>query len=151
MLAALLRLDGELFYIDGTPPQCVIKQLLLRKDNQIMALELLPIALGLSTFATQLAHRSVHVFSDNTGSEWCAKRGTARAWDHARIVHMIWKLLAMERVDAWFDRVPTSDNIADLPSRESYGLVEQLGGQWTKPVLHDSFSQLDSFEALSLR
>ena len=33
------------------------------------------------------------------------------------------------------------NNIADLPSRESYDLLEQLGAIWTRPVLTKEFYQ----------
>ena len=40
-----------------------------RNDNKIMALELLAIAMALSTFEKELRRRSVVIHCDNTGSE----------------------------------------------------------------------------------
>ena len=85
------------------------------------------------------------------GSEAATREVTARSWDHAQLVHAQWIHAAMIGIDMHVVRVPTDDNIADLPSSESYALVEQLGGWWTRPDLHESFTQLDSFEALSFR
>ena len=110
-----------------------------RKDNQIMGLELLASSLGLCSFAGVLRGRRVIMHSDNTGSEVgrssvrpsfaCSccffslpevalRRGTARAWDHAQLVHQQWLHAAKEGLQLWVVRVATDDNIADLPSRE---------------------------------
>ena len=33
------------------------------------------------------------------------------------------------------ERVPSEYNLADLPSRKEYGLVQTLGAQWMEPVI----------------
>jgi len=83
-----------------------------------MGLELLAISLGMCTFASLLVGRRVVVHSDNTGSEACFRRGTARSWDHAQLVHEQWLQAARLRMQLFVKRVATDDNIADLPSRE---------------------------------
>ena len=88
-----------------------------RQDNQIMGLELLAISLGLSSFEHLLRKRRVVIHSDNTGSEAATKKGTARSWDHTQLVHAQWLHAAMLGIDMHVVRVPTDDNIADLPSR----------------------------------
>ena len=35
----------------------------------------------------------------------------------------------------WFERVSTDDNISDLPSREEYKLLEDLGAIWVPPMI----------------
>ena len=44
-------------------------KLLARRDSQIVALEAIAIALGLSTFSEELRGRKVVLYSDNTGAE----------------------------------------------------------------------------------
>ena len=39
----------------------------------------------------------------------------------------------------WLERVPTDDNISDLPSRESYVLLEACGAEWREPTLSAMF------------
>ena len=39
----------------------------------------------------------------------------------------------------WIERVPSDDNISDLPSRESYGLMTELGAKWRAPVMAHIF------------
>ena len=60
-----------------------------REDAQIMGLEILAIAVGLATFANELRGRRVVVWSDNTGAESASRKGTARSWDHAVMIHDI--------------------------------------------------------------
>ena len=101
-----------------------------------MGLELLGIALGLTTFASQLKHRKLVIHCDNTGAEVAfslpvvaracsrvvqvaVRKGTARAHDHAQLCHEQWLRLANLRAHAWVVRVDTDYNVADLPSREA--------------------------------
>ena len=48
--------------------------------------------------------------------------GTAKAFDHGKVVHGIWLRLAELRCGAWIERVPTDDNLSDLPSRRVYSV-----------------------------
>ena len=68
-LGAVLFCDGNCLWTHCAAPPAVVKHFYSRKDNQIMGLELLAIALGLSTFVNYLRGRKVIVHSDNTGSE----------------------------------------------------------------------------------
>ena len=47
-------------------------------------------------------------------------------------------------------QVPTKENIADLPSREEYKLLEAIGAKWEKPYLADSFWRPEAWENVSL-
>ena len=46
------------------------------------------------------------------------RRGTARASDHAQLVHHQWFHVVRLNASIFVKRVATDDNIADLPSRE---------------------------------
>ena len=67
--AAVLVMDGSVSYTDGAPSSKFMAHLEQRCDAQIMALEILSISVGLSTFARKLAGRKVIVWSDNTAAE----------------------------------------------------------------------------------
>jgi len=45
---------------------------------------------GMSTFASKLRSRNVVVHTDNTIAEHGLRKGRARAFDHACVVHSIW-------------------------------------------------------------
>ena len=74
-------------YTDWAPAETVLDTFVNRNDDQIMGKELLAIAVGLSTFAQQLAGRSVRVWTDNVGCEGALKCGAARSSDHNLLVH----------------------------------------------------------------
>ena len=134
-LAAVLFVDGRAFWSDAPPDQELLEDLAPRRDSQIMALELLAIALGLATFSELLADRRVVIWSDNVGAEGAVRSGRASAWDHSRIIHAMWFLIARTRCSPWFARVPSAENIADLPSREEYELLRVLGANFVTPRL----------------
>ena len=99
-------------------PEDILNLFKARKDNQIMGLELLSISLGLSSVERFLRKKRFVTHSDNTGSEAATRKGTARSWDHAQLVHAQWLHAAIMGIDMHVVRVPTDDNIADLPSRK---------------------------------
>ena len=142
-LAAVLLVDGQIYFTHAAPSQKVMKAFYHRRDNQIMGLELLAISLGLETFKELLSGRRVVIHSDNSGSEvgsfalktiirpafacvrWqvSVRRGTARSWDHAQLVHAQWLQLALMGSQVHVLRVSTDDNIADLPSRGEFNVL----------------------------
>ena len=144
-IAAVLLIDGQQYFTDCEPPVAAMEFFRPRADNQIMGLELLSIALGLSSFGPMLTGRKVLVFSDNVGSEYNAKKGKAKSWDHSCIVHSIWRRAALSKMMLWIERVPTDSNIADLPSREDYGLLGRMGARRVEPCLDDAFLHPDAW------
>ena len=118
---------------------CVMEFFQKRKDKQITSLEILSIALGISTFSEFIANRRLIVFSDNKGAEHSTQKGrfcphcictlgcsrfayvagVARQFDQACIIHAMWLRLAVTHTAMWVTRVPTKDNIADDPSRSA--------------------------------
>ena len=92
---------------------------------------------GLSVFSAELQNRNVIIYSDNTGAEGATSKvyllllcssvsvtalrlllqGAAKRFDRSSLVHCIWKVLATTKTGAYIKRVPTLENIADLPSR----------------------------------
>ena len=149
-VAAILFVDGEVLYTDWEPSAAVMKTFAPRRDEQIMGQELLAIAVGMSTFANRLAGRSVRVWTDNAGGEGALKCGAAHSSDHNMLVHGIWLLAWRLGCGLWIERVPTKENLADLPSRESYELVGSIGGVWTPPWLEDAFWQPCKWESVAL-
>ena len=84
-------IDGKCMYTDGVPRQQIMEKFFHRQDKQITTLEILAIAIGLSTFAPELQGRKVVVWSDNTGAEAASRKGSAKAWDQCRLIHEIWQ------------------------------------------------------------
>ena len=68
--AAVLIMDGGVWYTDVEPEEAVMKSFMQRRDKQIMTLETLAILLSISTFAEKVKDRKVILYSDNTGVIW---------------------------------------------------------------------------------
>ena len=110
--------DGELCMATRMPASPKLtKHFARRGDNQIMGLELMAISLGLTTFESWITNNRIVVWCDNTGSEVAIRRGSARSYDHAQMVHARWTFIAKAHVQVHIQRVASADNIADLPSR----------------------------------
>ena len=149
-VAAVLFAGGRSYFCDMEPSQQILQSFERRSDNQIMALEMLSIALGISSFSDILKGRRIVIWSDNTGAQAATSTGRAKSFDHACIAHCIWTELAQLHVEVHVARVPTDSNIADLPSRQKYGLLHALGSKEGEPKLSEVFLQPGAWESLSL-
>ena len=144
-LAAVIEDNGSIFYTDIAAPKKLMKTLVPRRDAQIMALEMMAVYLGLKTFASRLEGKCVHVWIDNTSGEGAFKRGSARAADHNAIAHVVWQYAAEKCIALCVHRVPTKDNIADLPSRQNYTGLEREGAVWQSPKLPTAKTHYNDF------
>ena len=93
-LAAVIFIDGKSHYTDYAPPTELLEMFKRRRDQQIMGLEILASALGLSTFAKLVKGRNVRLWSDNVGGENATRRASAKSFDHNCLVHCIWMFAA---------------------------------------------------------
>ena len=142
-LAAVLALNDEIWHTDMATPGVLLSCLSPRSDNQIMAQEQMAVLLALRTFRKQVAGKMVRVWTDNTGAEHALRNGTARAADHNAIVAATWKAALAFGCSLWVERVPTDENIADLPSREEYRCLEALNALYLAPGLpYDALAAL---------
>ena len=150
-LASVLFIDDRILYTDLEPSASLMQMFTRRRDSQIMGLELLAIALGMSTFAGLLSGRRVCIWSDNVGSERGVTKGAAASWDNSQFIHCIWTHAA--RINSYLHvmRVPSEENIADLPSRCEYDLLHALDASWLAPVLDVVYTKRESWAALSLK
>ena len=94
---------------------------------------------GLSALESFIRGRDVIIWSDNRGAERATHKGrnvhtrcnrpispaslllpptgVTKNFDQNCLVHSIWKYLIKINVDVWVARVPSKENISDLPSR----------------------------------
>ena len=106
-----------------------------RKDAQIMGLEILAVVFGLCAFLQQLRGKLVRIYVDNVGGERALSKGAARSMDHNLLIHSVWHMSVRYGFAVWVERVPSSLNIADEPSREQYDTLRALGARWVEPNL----------------
>ncbi len=78
-------------------------------------------------------------------------KGRARAFDHAQLVHGQWLHAAKERMSLYVVRVATELNIADLPSRGEFQLLEEQGAVYVEPRLEEPHLQQEYWEVLKER
>lgn len=144
-LAAVAWIDGAVEFADCAPPAELVGLLETRFDNQIMGLELMSIVLALSTFTDVCKGRRVVVHSDNRGAEVATRSGRARAFDHCSLVHGVWTHALVAHMSLWVERVPSSFNIADSPSRRRYCLLNAIGARKRKAVFNEIYFSNESW------
>ena len=136
-IGAVLVDRAEMTYTDWEPPLEVVQALHGRKDEQIMAMELIAIVVGLATFMERCRGRCIRVWTDNAGGEGALRKKAAKQSDHNALVHAVWLMAARNNVGLWIERVGTKDNIADDPSRGEYKLLELMGAKYSPPTVPD--------------
>ena len=62
----------------------------------------------------------------------------------------MWTKVLKLQASLWVERVPSSENISDPPSRESYKLMERVGARFVAPKLDRIFEEPHTWEALAL-
>ena len=82
-----------MYYTDGEPAKAIMDRFWERSDNQITTLEILAIAVGLSSFGHMLRGRRVVIFSDNRGAEGSVVKGASKAWDQCLLIHEVWTMV----------------------------------------------------------
>ena len=113
-VAAILLRDGQRRFCDMQPDEKQLGFFKKRGDNQIMSLELLSIALGVSTWAGLLEGRDLVIWSDNSGAEAATRKGSTKQFDHNCLVHALWKRFAELRVEVGVPSVVCDGRIFPL-------------------------------------
>ncbi len=150
-LGAVLSIGKTSWFTHMATDPAVLSMFRRRRDNQIMGLVLLSISLGLCSFESLLAGKRVVVHSDNTGSESCFRRGTARSLDHALLVRARWLRAGRWGVQGGVTRVARDDNIGDLPSRDGHRLLRAHGAIEVPPVLYPGYQAASAWDVLQER
>jgi len=150
-LAAVIFVNDQILFTDFAPPSSLLEMSRSRNDDQIMGLEMLASALGLSTFEDHIKGKNVCLWSDNVGGECASRRGSAKNFDNNCIVHCLWLYAARPKLGLQVERVSSELNISDLPSREEYSFLFELGAAWVKPHLANAFWDPCSWNSLSLK
>ena len=148
-VAAIVWYKGETLYTDCEPPSVITNRWCARQDQQIMGLELLSIALALSTFEHLCRGRRVIIFRDNRGAECCFRNGAAKHRDHSHIVNAMWTHAALCHMHLRIERVGTHDNWSDLPSRHEYDTLVRVGAVKCEPKFGEVYDLEDTSRVLS--
>ena len=130
-----LQRRGLTVYADVVPSLAVIATFSPGKKTYISQLEALAALAVYSAEETwrgagiDLRGRTVNHFIDNTAALSAFVNGYSASTDMARMSNMLWLLVAGMRTRPYLEYVPSLSNIADLPSRGKYELLERLGAR----------------------
>ncbi len=79
------------------------------------------------------------------------RKGTARSYHHAQLVHQQWLHAAVHGILLWVKRVATDDKIADLRSRLDFRLLSAMGAREVEPKLDNAYMCAAMCEVLQLK
>ena len=91
----------------------------MQSKHPIYELECLAISLGVQTWINLFSRKHIIIFTDNNGSLGAMISGRTANSVAQSLVDRIDAILDERSIIAWFERVNTASNIADLPSRSS--------------------------------
>lgn len=97
------------------------------KGYSIQFYELEALQIGLKHFGKDLKNCFLLIFIDNTSAQGGLVKGYSRSRSCNEIISAIWLELAALSASSWVERVASSVNIADGPSRGVFDEVERLG------------------------
>ena len=100
------------------------------KKTYITPLELVAALCAYLTWPDVLSDRLVHHFIDNRAARYGLIKGASGKADCARVITAVHVELLALRCQSWFGFVYSEDNLADLPSRGEFRLLERLGAAW---------------------
>ena len=121
------------------------------KKQLITELELLPIAVGLSTYSNRLRGRRVLWFIDNNSVRDMIVKGSTKTPSLFCLLAECYRLTGELQIMWWVSRVPSKSNIADMPSRGDSGSAARvIGGKVTDKIrcpqmLVDASLRVESF------
>ena len=121
---------------DGSPPRWVhahapVPEAMLAqwgdRKTKIMLAEAIAPAVAVLSLPDLFRDREVVSFIDNTGALYAYARGSSRDVETSRLVHIFHACCAAMSVLVWFEYVPSGANLADLPSRGEFELLNEFG------------------------
>ena len=121
------------------------------KKQLITELELLPIAVGLSTYSNHLRGRRVLWFIDNNSVRDMIVKGSTKTPSLFCLLAECYRLTGELQIMWWVSRVPSKSNIADMPSSgDSESAARVIRGKVTDKIrcpqmLVDASLKVESF------
>jgi hypothetical protein len=143
--------EGHLVYASAVPPDEVVAtfQKARNGDFQKTYIAQLEILAGVAVYYThpeRVRGRQVNHFIDNTVALSGLVHGYARKLDLARMINAFHLQIAALGANVYYEFVPSKCNVADLPSRDEFELLEEHGGRRTAmlfPPVSDWTGPLD--------
>ncbi|CAE7226396.1 NaCP60E [Symbiodinium sp. CCMP2592] len=123
-------------YFGEEVPSSLMHDLLAASKNPIFELELAPLLIAYELWGNLFEGSQLVCYLDNEGARHSCIRCFADSSEPSDLwVQKILELEMQSRVHVWYGRVPTSSNIADGPSRLTFGAVEHMCRYRSRPSL----------------
>ena len=97
------------------------------KNRAIHQAEVYPALIAIELWAERLRGRRVIMFVDNDAAKEAIIKGTSASSASAKLVTNLWCRAAEAELYVWVERVPSSANPADAPSRRACPELERAG------------------------
>ena len=101
----------------------------MRRKQQVGQLELLAAASAYYSLSPWLHKRDVIHFIDNTAAASGMAKGYSSVPDSARIIHAFHALNVNLQTNVHFEWVKSEANIADMPTRNKFELLLEIGSK----------------------
>jgi len=98
-------------------PSEFIDSLFKARGNYIQFLEMCAAILALSTFGVELREVNTILYCDNTAQQGNLIKGYGRNWDLTIVSNVFWRIACRGAMNIQIERVPSVENISDIPSR----------------------------------
>ena len=133
IICAVVFFEKDWFYTVAVVPQKVRETLLPRGDNQIGLLELLGPILVLGTWFEWVSSSVWSSWIDNQGSLHNLLKGSSLSPEMNFLVGQFWLSLTAVQSSLFVERVESSSNVADGPTRHDVSHMERLGAKRVEP------------------
>ena len=107
----------------------------LERQQYVGQLEVLAAVAVYTTFPEVVRGRDVVHFIDNAGALYALMNGSSSDVDSARLVHTFHALAVPLATRVWVAYVASKANLADLPSRREFALLQSMGAVWRETAL----------------
>jgi hypothetical protein len=115
--AVLFRRQAKPIGFAGEIPLETMHALLSRKLNVIQPLEAFVPLIVLLTFPRECQNTRIIFYQDNVGCEAALLGGSSTCPDTNLLVGLFWEAARLLKCEPWIERVMSSANVADIPSR----------------------------------
>ena len=109
--------SGSFMFFSVVVGDALMQKLLLNSGNPIASIEMLGVACALFIWHDVLADRAVICFVDNEATKCCLTKGYSPQVDMAAICALCTRSEIDQKCVLYFERVASSSNIGDGPSR----------------------------------
>ena len=119
-------------YFGDAVPEFIMNRLCETSLNPIYELEVCPVLIAANLWGDEIVHSQTVFYLDNDAARSAYIKGVGSTHYTSLMVNRFVQLELELQIKSWFSRVPSYSNVADAPSRLSFGKLEGLGAHRKK-------------------